>query len=206
MQMKTERFEMRMDRETLKNLDAWRADQSDLPSRAEAVRRLIDAGKGQVRISGGEELILRMLCDLYKHQEVSSRFDPEFITEAINHGYYWALNWKYGLSEGPGAPPRIVSEVYDVLNMWSFIECGYAKLSPTDKERVESEAELFGRNVAFRGFDAKGERDHFGVARFLIKHWMSSMNSSAAILMRITQASILTDGCWLSSNPWRRRS
>ena len=35
--MKTERFEMRMDRETLENVDTWRADQPDLPSRAEAV-------------------------------------------------------------------------------------------------------------------------------------------------------------------------
>ena len=74
MQMKTERFEMRIDRETLENVDAWRANQPDLPSRAEAVRRLVDAGldgsrNGEVRISDGEKLILAMLCDRYEHQK-----------------------------------------------------------------------------------------------------------------------------------------
>ena len=37
MQLKTERFEMRLDSRTLERVDAWRARQSDLPSRAEAV-------------------------------------------------------------------------------------------------------------------------------------------------------------------------
>jgi hypothetical protein len=40
---KTERFEMRMEPETLKKVDDWRRTQPDLPSRAEAVRRLVEA-------------------------------------------------------------------------------------------------------------------------------------------------------------------
>jgi len=40
MQQKTERFEMRLDQGTLDQMDKWRSSQSDLPSRAEAVRRL----------------------------------------------------------------------------------------------------------------------------------------------------------------------
>ncbi len=174
MQMKTERFEMRMDRETLENVDTWRADQPDLPSRAEAVRRLVDAGlarsqKGAVRISDGEKLILMMLCDLYKHQEVDSDIDPEFVSKTIDGGHYWALEWKYsGLFHGHVDRLRVVYEVCDVLDMWSFIERSYAELSTQDKERVASEAEPFGKDVTFRGFDGNNEAGHIHVAHFLI--------------------------------------
>ncbi len=46
MTAKTERFELRLDAETINQLDKWRAEQSDLPSRSEAVRRLIETGLG----------------------------------------------------------------------------------------------------------------------------------------------------------------
>ena len=108
-----------------------------------------------------------MLCDLYKHQEVDGGFDPEFVGKAMSRGYYWALDWEYGLSEGPGDSSRVVSEVSDVLDMWSFIERGYAKLSEKDKERVKSEAEPFGRDVEFEGFDGN-ESSHHTITRFLI--------------------------------------
>ena len=42
--MQSERFEMRMSAGPVKAIDAWRRRQSDLPSRSEAMRRLIDAG------------------------------------------------------------------------------------------------------------------------------------------------------------------
>ena len=42
--MATGRFELRLDTETLDRIDAWRANQLGLPSRAGAVRQLINAG------------------------------------------------------------------------------------------------------------------------------------------------------------------
>jgi len=36
--------QVRLQREPLARLDAWRRDQADLPSRSEAIRRLIDIG------------------------------------------------------------------------------------------------------------------------------------------------------------------
>jgi hypothetical protein len=39
--LKTERFEMRWDRETLARIDKWRSKHPDEPSRAEAIRRLV---------------------------------------------------------------------------------------------------------------------------------------------------------------------
>lgn len=52
--------------------------------------------------------------------------------------------------------------------MWNFIESGYGKLSKKDKERVETEAEPFGKSITFRGFDGNNESEHMGIARFLI--------------------------------------
>jgi len=40
----TERFQMRASRAFLESLDKWRRQQPDLPSRAEAIRRLVELG------------------------------------------------------------------------------------------------------------------------------------------------------------------
>lgn len=39
--MKTRRFEMRMDPDTIARVDEWRTKQHDVPTRAEAIRRLV---------------------------------------------------------------------------------------------------------------------------------------------------------------------
>jgi hypothetical protein len=44
MSPKTERFEMRLDSETIERVDEWRREQPDLPSRSEAFRRLVELG------------------------------------------------------------------------------------------------------------------------------------------------------------------
>jgi hypothetical protein len=41
---KTERFEMRVPESFLRVVDDWRRKQPDLPSRAEAIRRLVELG------------------------------------------------------------------------------------------------------------------------------------------------------------------
>ena len=173
--MKTERFEMRLDRQTLRRVDRWRAEQPDMPSRAEAVRRLVDrsltaSGSREVEISDGEKLILLMLCDICKHQKIPSELDPEFVTNAIVNGHYWGMEWEYsGLFDRHIDSPAVVSEVVDVLDMWSFIESGYAKLSDDDKASVESDATPFGHHVRFSGFDGNNETEHLSVALFLIR-------------------------------------
>lgn len=40
----TEAINVRMEREQIERLDAWRADQSDVPTRPEAIRRLVEKG------------------------------------------------------------------------------------------------------------------------------------------------------------------
>lgn len=174
--MKTERFEMRLDPQTVQRVDAWRMEQSDRPSRAEAMRRLADTGlavlgKGSVRISHGEALILMMLRDLYKHHNVEGEIQPDFVGEAIWGGHFWGLEWQYsGLFHGHIDREEIVNEVVHVLDMWSFIEFGYAQLSDERKKEVEAEVGPRGQHVKFPGFDGNNEIKHLSIARFLIDH------------------------------------
>jgi uncharacterized protein len=168
MEPKTERFEMRLDPRTLETVDAWRGRQSDRPSRAEAIRRLVDTGLSQP-FSDGEKLILIMLGEVYKHLKIKGDIDPAFVAEAIHGGHYWGLRWKYsGIFHGHEDNERVVSEVVDVLDMWSFIEGGYGELSQKDKAVVAKQAAPFGEHVQFPGFDGNNEAEHLGIAHFLI--------------------------------------
>lgn len=175
MQAKTERFEMRLDQMTLDKVDAWRANQTDFPSRAEAIRRLIEAGmpgnsKDQLKLSSGEKLIALMLCELYEHLEIDGEIEPTFIQSAIHGGHLWGLQWRYpGIFQGEEDDNRVLKEVVDVLNMWTFIESAYQRLSKKDKGRVEKEADPFGKHVAFPGFDGNYECEHLSIATFLIE-------------------------------------
>jgi uncharacterized protein len=46
--MKNERFEMRVSAELLEQIDDWRRRQTDIPSRAEAIRQLVELALGTV--------------------------------------------------------------------------------------------------------------------------------------------------------------
>src|ERR1700693_5235013 len=104
----TERFEMRLSQSVLEEVDSWRARQGDVPSRSEAVRRLVEEGlasrsrERQIKIADGEKLILIMLCQLFKHLKVKDgEIDPAFVEAVIFGGHYWGLDWKYsGLFHG----------------------------------------------------------------------------------------------------------
>ena len=61
-----------------------------------------------------------------------------------------------------------MSEVVNILDMWSFLERGFGELSKADKDKVAAEAEPFGKHVVFSGFDGNGEGEYIGVANVLI--------------------------------------
>lgn len=173
-QVMTERFEMRLSASDLENVDSWRAMQDDLPSRAEAVRRLVEVGlakggKRRIALGDGEKLIVMMLCQLFKHLKVDSEIDPDFVEEIIYGGHYWGLSWGYtGLFHDHEDSETVVTEVVDTLDMWSFLERGFEALSKQEKDRVAADAKPFGEHVRFTGWDGNGESEHIGVARFLI--------------------------------------
>ncbi len=173
-QAMTERFEMRLGPSVLENLDSWRAAQEDLPSRSEAVRRLVEVGlanseRRPIAFSDAEKLIVMMLCQLFKQLKIQGDIDPSFVEDVIYGGHYWALGWEYsGLFHSHRDSENVVTEVVIVLDMWSFMERGFAALSKKEKDRVAAEAKPFGEHVVFSGFDGNGEGEYIGVARILI--------------------------------------
>ena len=172
--MKTERFEMRFDPETLDQVDTWRRGQSDLPSRAEALRRLVGVGlamtdRDEVQISDGEKLILMMLRDLIDPDHEDGKSDTEFIAKAIYSGHHWGIKCKL-----PGLFPRhvdhrrVLPEVLNILEVWDFLESGYARLPEEEKSLVKVESGLGGSDVVFRGFDGNNEGEHIDIALFVV--------------------------------------
>ena len=168
---------MRLEEELLAQVDRWRAKRNDVPTRSEAMRRLVEIGlasdssKDAVKFTDGEKLVFSMLRDLYKHFDVKGEIDPEFMMEVISGGHYWAPKWDmYGLFHEHEDSPRVVREVADYLDMWSFIERGYQELSTADKELLKKEAAPFGEHAKFPGFDGNNEAEHMSVARMFIDH------------------------------------
>ena len=175
--MRTERFEMRLTPDTLEEVDHWRASQFGVPSRAEAVRRLIHvgllaaSGKQEVTVSDGEKILLLMLEGIYKHLQIDGNIDPEFIVNAMMEGRYWAIQERHDyLLHNRVQDKQVVREVVDVLDMWAFIEEDYEKLSKNEKELVAAEGGPFGEHVTFRGFDQKWEGEYWSTVRFLTDH------------------------------------
>ena len=172
---KLERFELRIDEGQLARIDAWAAEQTDRPVRAEAVRRLLDLGLAagsnrSVRFSDGEKMLILMMADLYKHLDVrNAEINPAFLAKVIYGGHYWAPKWgMQGVFHDYVDDPADLKHVVDVLDTWSFIEEAYETFSPEQRDQLAAEVGLRGRNVAFHGFDGNNEASQLGIARFLI--------------------------------------
>jgi uncharacterized protein YfbU (UPF0304 family) len=171
---KNERFEMRLDEDILRRIDGWRASQDDVPSRAEAIRRLVEtglAGDGTTRLSDGERLLLLAMRDVVRHLKVKDpQTDLDFVSDVILGGHDWALQWRMpGVFHGHRDNPTNVSRVVDVLDMWDAIERGYEQLSKADRQRLANEVPAIGTAGRFWGFDGNSEAEHLGIAQFLIE-------------------------------------
>jgi uncharacterized protein YfbU (UPF0304 family) len=176
---KAERFEMRLDEDLLVRVDEWRAQQGSFVSRAEAIRRLVQQSlakdipelpRATVQFSDGEKLLLIMLRDIYKHLKITKgEIDAEFVSQVLWGGHYWALNWQMpGLYHGHEDKTRELDDVLDVLEMWDMLERAYSDFSKKTKDRIEQEAEPFGKAIQFRGFDGNHEPTYMGIADFLV--------------------------------------
>jgi len=172
---KTERFEMRLDQSILERVDAWRSRQSDVPSRAEAIRRLIEDGLEEpdpkdFRPTNPEKLMMWMLSEIMKGQKNYEKETVELIQEAIYGGHFWALDWQLtGIMHNHVDTKKSVNLVVDVLDMWTFIERAYADLSAGDKKRIATEVGPLGNNPKFDGFDGNYESEYMGIAQFLVE-------------------------------------
>lgn len=164
---------MRIESELLERLDQWRQREDDTPSRAEAIRRLIEAGVAhsgrEPHLSDGEKLIAMMLAELIGKLNVQVDTDLDLVRKVIVGGHYWALGWEMpGIFHGHSDKQARVSFVVDVLDMWSFMEEAFEELGKEEKARLAKEADPFGKRVQFPGFDGNNESEHLSIARFLI--------------------------------------
>lgn len=168
-----ERFELRLDQETLDAIDNWRSKQAAVPSRSQAIRSLVDKGLGQaddqMRFTSGETMVMWMLADLAKALKAKTEIDPDFVMNALSGGHLWALRWKHqGIFHNHVDSPETVSEVVNILDMWDFIEASFDALSRKERERAIKESGYVVSKPQFHGFDGNNETSHMGVARFLI--------------------------------------
>jgi uncharacterized protein YfbU (UPF0304 family) len=176
MSPKSERFEMRLDEETIAKVDEWRSEQGDMPSRAEAMRRLIELGLEKsktpmVRFSDGEKLLFMVLRDMCKQLNLKKgETDLDFMAQVIYGGHYWAPKWTMpGLYHDHEDRESDVRFVVNVLDMWSFMEAGYAALNKKDKDQIATEVGPLGRSVKFTGFDGNNESELMSIAMFVVR-------------------------------------
>ena len=176
MVQKTERFEIRLEPEMLERVDQWRSSQSDVPSRAEAMRRLLDLSlsrfsKETLRFSDGEKLLVSLVCDLYEHFNLQKTgLSPNFIREMMDGGHYWAAKWKYpGIFHDHADDPKDLRFVVAVLDTWDYLEASYDSLPEEGKAFLKKNLSGDEMPVRFMGFDGNHEAAELGIARFLIE-------------------------------------
>lgn len=122
-----------------------------------------------MKISDGEKLILLMLSEVYDRLEIDGEIEPDFIRSAIFNDKAWSIPWKYvGIPFEDQETPEIVSEVLDILDMWSFIERSYSELTDNEKSFVIENAAPFGENPTFPGFDGNNETNYMSTASFIV--------------------------------------
>lgn len=189
MSLKSERIELRLEAETLGRLDEWRQQQADQPSRSEAIRRLLDVGleldsRDGFRLNNPDKLLIWMMSEVLKRQLQGSKNAADarddlrtvdLIQEAIYGGHFWGLVWEMpGVIHNHSDNPRRVREVADILDVWSFIESAYSRLSAESKRLVK--AETGWNDPKFHGFDGNNESEYVGIARFFVEkmgRWQS---------------------------------
>jgi len=122
-----------------------------------------------MKFTDGEKLIILMLSELHEKLDINGEVEPEFIKSAIFHDELWGLRWKYpGIPFEEAEDPKVVREVVDILDMWSFIEHSYQRLSDEDKAKLEKDADPFGKDPKFQGFDGNNETEYMGTAMFVV--------------------------------------
>ena len=176
MATRSERFELRIDEAQLALVDEWANKQPDQPTRAESVRRLISLGLSAgssraVHFSDGDKMLMLMMGDLFKALKIKDpESNPEFLAKVIYGGHYWAPKWDMqGVFHDHVDNPRDVTHVVNVLDMWSFMEEAYGRLTPAQKLTITEEVGPWATDVQFAGFDGNNESSQMSIARFLIE-------------------------------------
>ena len=124
-----------------------------------------------MKLTNPEKLILLMLSELHAKVGVENGTDTKLLTRAIYSDNTWALDWEMPgiVGEKSELTPPEVTDVVNILDMWSFIEVAYEKFDAASREGVKTGAAPFGEHVTFTGFDGNNESRHMSIARFLVE-------------------------------------
>jgi len=124
-----------------------------------------------MELTNPEKLILLMLSQLHEQVGVKGGVDTKLLTNAIYSDNTWALDWEMSgvLSNKSEPTPPEVTDVVNILDMWSFIEEAYENFDAASREKVKVGAAPFGEHVMFTGFDGNNESRYMSIANFLVK-------------------------------------
>lgn len=119
-----------------------------------------------MQLTNPEKLIISMLAELHEKAGIDVE-QAQLIKRAIYSNHTWALSWELQgiVGDDREETPPLVTDVVNILDMWSFLEEGMAALSEKDAEEVR---DAVGRTTEFIGFDGNNESDAVSTARFLI--------------------------------------
>jgi uncharacterized protein YfbU (UPF0304 family) len=123
-----------------------------------------------MKLSDSEKLSLLMLSEIHMALKLNNNgVDSKFITKAIESGNEWAISQRYGdyLGFHDNERSSKIAYMYNVLEMWSFIEEGVEALSAQGKKELEEKAAPFGKNPRFSGFDGNNESKYHNIAHFI---------------------------------------
>jgi uncharacterized protein YfbU (UPF0304 family) len=115
-----------------------------------------------------EQLILHMLCDVYKKLGITDSFNPDLIASAVSSDDCWVLNWAYDIKDAGDTNPAHVTTVVNALDMYNFLKDSFQRLGAPEKAVVEAAIPRAEIAVEFPGFDGNNEGEYRTAARFLV--------------------------------------
>lgn len=183
--MADKRLEIRIDSELLERVDLWTEGRTDVDNRSEAIRKLIEIGlqgiqpeDEEVRLSKGEELILRLLAERWCEEKgllENSKYgmDPEALFDALVHGQYWAMRTipiKPVLLHEHTPTKNEVNFVREVLQMWASMIETYNQCTKKQKKEIAKATDW--TYIRFPGFCWYDHVDYkfYECMRYIIKH------------------------------------
>jgi uncharacterized protein len=121
-----------------------------------------------MQLTDAEKLMLAMVAEMHQAAGIRNGINAKLIQEALWSGNDWAIGWDVQLPWSDKPPtPAYVKHVVDVLDMWTFIEEGFAALPAVEVQRVLDETKST-LAPTFPGFDGNNEPDEYSAARILI--------------------------------------
>ena len=115
-----------------------------------------------------EQLTVRMLCEIYKKLGINDSFDPDLVSSAVASNDLWVLDWAYDIRDEHSHNPHHVTAVVDTLDMYSFLQDSFERLSPAEQAIVEGQVPRASSQIQFHGYDGNNELDHRRAVRYLV--------------------------------------